>query len=177
MSNVLKRIKEVQRAKESKVPSQVTQDITDLYISDLKDKAYKKAHSEIQSELIESANQAELDGANTKIEAMRIETETVKNLLIQARSEATQANDLSKSLKAEVKLNSIALDELKEIHAKLMEEQKVIIRSLELAVIKAESRPAPVTTQVYQPAPLPSFEFHPVRGQNGMIESVTATPI
>ena len=108
---------------------------------------------------------------------MEIENHTIKTLLGETRSENVQLKDLLAALQANVNVSSEDVNVVKtehQIEIKMYEDR---LREMELALVKAESRPVSIAPQIVQESPLPSFQFDPVRGSDGRIESVVATPI
>jgi len=177
MSKILQRIEDRKKAKASSMPSDVTNQIADKYVADLEQKAYEKAQLEIRHELMEVANEAEMEGYRQKIDAAAMEVETARMLLTQAQSETVQLNDLVKSLKAELNNNSIAMEDLVSEHKSAMKEQNQVIERLKDELNQERSKPIPVTPPIIQQsAPIPEFEFIPIKGMDGRIQSVTAKP-
>jgi hypothetical protein len=178
MSKILERIEARKKLKESAMPADVTNQIASQYVADLEQKAYEKAQKELRHELMELANESEMEGYQKVLDATRAEAETAKMLLAQAQSEIAELKDLSKSLKIEVNNNSITLDELENSHASAMREQGKVIKQLENELERERSKPAPVPQPIIQqPEPIPSFEFIPIKGMDGRIQSVTAKPV
>lgn len=177
MSNVLKRIQENQRRKQAETPKDVSQGIVEQYLADLKEDTYEKAMMDLQNKLIQSANDAEIEGMQAKIVAMEIEKNAMGQLLSEAKSQVIQLDDLVKSLKAEIKTNSIAFEKQQGIVRDLEKAHQEKIHSLEMALIEAK-KPAPIPQVIKQePRPLPSFRFTPVRGPDGRTMHLTAEPI
>lgn len=175
MSNVLKRIQQVQRERASQIPAAVTQDITQKYIDDLKRQAYEEARTEINNQLIQAAESAELEGLQLKVSALETAHQTVCMMLEESKSSVAQLTDHVKSLQAGMAMSDQSMEDMREDHRMMMETKDTRIRELELALVRAESKPVQVIKQ--QNASPVGFEFEPVRGPNGIIQSVTAKPI
>lgn len=162
-----------QKKKQAEVSENITQDIAERYLSDLKEKEYKRAYSELHQQLIESTNMAEMEAAKTQIQALMSERDTIKESLNYALSEVAQLKDLIKALRAEVKvLSEVEIED----DSKELEEKELEIKQLKEELMRERNKPVPAP-QIIKRDPMPSFEFKPVRGPNGMIESVKATPI
>lgn len=173
MSTVLKRMQELRKQRESAVPSGVAQDITDRYLSDLKQEYREKAFIELQNQLIETANKAELDSALDKIQSLESERALLNQMLNEARSKTVQLEDLVKSLNAKIEIDSISHEEKESEHCLIIKDYEDRLKQMEIALSQPPVIPAPIINQ----APVPSFEFTPVRGPDGRIESVSARPV
>jgi hypothetical protein len=174
MSEILKRI---QQARKEEIPEEVNQGITDIYLSELREKEYKNAYSDLQNKLVEASNQAELDGSRLKIESLEIANQSTHDLLTEALSKIAKQDDLIMSMQADIRLNNEHMSSAKEENENEMAEYQDMIKTLQMSLVKAESGPTEIIREVTSQEPLPSFTFTPVRGTNGMIETVTATPI
>lgn len=175
MSSILQRIREANKIRVETSENDVKTVVADQYIAEIKEKEREKVREEARKEFSDEAHQALLEAANTKLQAMEIERNSLNELLSQARSEAAQSKDLVNALKAEVKMLSITSEESKEEYHEAIELLNTRVQELELALVAERSKPVPAP--VIQQEPLPSFEFTPVRGPDGRLEGVTAKPI
>lgn len=179
MSNILKRIEKANRGKAAKAPESTEKAIVDQYLADIKEKAKDEARLEIENQLIEAANEAELEGARLKIESVQSEANTLRDLLANEKSQVAQLNDLVKSLKAELKNKSIALEEEENEYELTIKEMSDQIKALEMALIEEKNKPAPAP-QIIKPEPQitpTGFKAIPNRGPDGRTIDVTLEPI
>lgn len=179
MSNVLKRMQAIQKARKTEAPAEATQVIADRYIADLEAKARKKAEEEIRHELIEAASAAELEGAIKKLDALQSEVNTLKELLTSERSQTAKLNDLLKAMKANEKMLSIDQEKDKSEHKALIKGLEEKIKTLEMALLEERTKPAPAP-QIIKPEPriMPtSFNAIPQRGADGKTVSVKLEPV
>ena len=175
MTNILKRIQQAQQTKAINADDPATM-AGMLYLADMNQRRYKEAKDELHEELIEATKCAEIENAELRVQMIEKEHEALKNVLAQSQHECAQLLDLGASLKAEVQVHQNDVTKLKMGHAEIIRNQEEKIKTLEVALARAETKANVPIPQINE-RPLPSFEFQPVRDQNGRIESVVAKPI
>lgn len=166
----LKRLQDILSEKET--PTQIVSDLTNQYIADIKAKAKADAEQEIKQLLIKSAESAETEGLTAKIEGLERENAALQSSVDQAKSQIAQLTDFVKSLQANIsELEAYEPMEQEPCgHEIMMAGKDARIQDLEQKLLNVKP--------VIQANPVPiSFEFEPVRNENGLIRSVTAKPI
>lgn len=179
MPDVLNRLKQAQNreAPQADVADRMYQTL----MSDIKLRAQEEARKEVM---------AEIEGARAETERVKAERDAARMLLKTSEELAGTLNVKIKSLEGEISKGnkSIAsgkqqlIDGTQVLKSQLAEEKtrsqdlRVQVASLEG---KLSQKPKQVKTKVVQSQPMaiPSFEFKPVRGQDGRIQSVTAIPV
>lgn len=185
MARILKRLEKAKK-KDVSVNAEVADHLYTSLMADIKAKAISDARMMVQ---------AELDTARAEILRSQAETKTVAAERDAARTLQESANTLAQELKSTVsklkadlrlKTQSLAMskqettDGLQVLKSELSQE-KLKTQNFEIQIANLNGKlsetknikPAPVMA----PTPIPSFEFKPVRGQDGRISSVTAIPV
>lgn len=179
MAEVLERLKQAQNrdAPQADVADRMYQTL----MSDIKLRAQEEARKEVMAE-IEGARaetervKAERDGAQLRLKASE---ELAGSLNVRIKS---LEGDISKGDKSIASGKQQLVDGTQVLKSQLAEE-KSKYHKLEIQVASLEGRlsqkPKQVKTKIVQSQPMaiPSFEFKPIRGQDGRIQSVTATPV
>ena len=179
MHSVLKRIEKANKDKAKPTPDTASKVIADQYIAEMKEEAREEARFEIQNQLINAANEAELEGALKQIKAMESEVNNLNNLLSNEKSQVTQLTDLVKSLKAEINNQSIAHKKTTDDHKTVVTSLQDQMKTLEMALLDEKTKPVPPPQVIQQePRMVPvSFKAIPHRGIDGKTESVTLEPV
>ena len=169
------RLNQITASKQSKIPDQIASDLTNQFIADIHAKARAEADHEVKELLVVAAEQSENESLMAQIEGLRRDHESMILILSQSKSQVVQLNDLVKALRAEVSVLE-AKPSIDCGHAQVIAARDARINDLEQRLMQAP--PSPPPPQVFAPNPIPmSFEFEPIRNENGFIKSVTAKPV
>jgi len=172
----------LEKARQKEAPqAEVADRMYHTLMSDIKLRAKEEARKEVM---------AEIEGVRAETERVKAERDAAQLRLKASEELAGNLNGQIAKLKTDVSqgTKSIAsgkqqlIDGTQFIKSELTQE-KLKVQKLEVQIASLEGKlsqkPKQVKTKVVQAAQavIPSFEFKPIRGQDGRIQSVTATPV